>query len=140
MVTYGDGVADINIHDLVEFHKKQHTVATITGVRPTHRFGLLNIDETAKKVKGFYQHKIVEKGEKPSNDYINGGFMVFNNAVLTQIQEGSMIESLFEPLSEQGQLSVYTHPGKWKCMDTYKEVEEMNEHWNKDPFWKVWKE
>jgi glucose-1-phosphate cytidylyltransferase len=49
-----------------------------------------------------------------------------------------MIESIFPILAKEGQLSVYDHPGKWKCMDTYKEVEEMNEHWAKDPFWKIW--
>jgi glucose-1-phosphate cytidylyltransferase len=139
MVTYGDGVADINIGALANFHTGQNTLATITAVRPTHRFGLLNIDEETKKVKGFFQHKIAENQGEPSNDYINGGFMVFKNQVIPLLKEDSMIESIFEPLAARGELSVYAHSGKWKCMDTYKEVEEMNDHWHKEPFWKVWK-
>ena len=139
MVTYGDGVADININDLIEFHKKQNTQATITAVRPGHRFGFLNIDHSTKKALDFFQHKVTEGAEQEkSNDFINGGFMVLKPEVLDLIPADSMVESIFPPLAEKGQLSVYTHEGKWKCMDTYKEVEEMNEHWHKDPFWKVW--
>lgn len=139
MVTYGDGVGDINIKDLVDFHNRQGTIGTITGVRPTSRFGLLNIDRDAGKVRDFFQHKVTEKdSQQTSQDLINGGFMVFKNSALERIQPNSMIESVFEPMAGEGQLSVFAHAGKWKCMDTYKEVEEMNEHWAKDPFWKVW--
>lgn len=139
MVTYGDGVADINIPELVDFHNKQNTKATITAVKPVHRFGYLNIDHMAGKVIDFSQHKVTTKdGSLESNDRINGGFMVFNKDVFDLIQKDSMIESIFPILAKEGHLSVYNHPGKWKCMDTYKEVEEMNEHWEKDPFWKIW--
>ena len=139
MVTYGDGVADINITDLVNFHKNQKTVGTITGVAPTHRFGLLDIHPESQKLKGFYQHKITgEHASGVSQDFINGGFMVFSKDVFPFIKADSMIESVFEPLIAKEQLSVYLHGGKWKCMDTYKEVEEMNDAWQKDPFWKVW--
>lgn len=138
MVTYGDGVADININDLVNFHKIQGTVATITGVRPTHRFGLLDINPAENKVKSFFQEKITDDQSRQSADFINGGFIVCQNKVIDMLQPDSMIESIFHPLATQGQLSVYQHLGKWKCMDTYKEVEEMNKHWSKDPFWKVW--
>ena len=65
--------------------------------------------------------------------------MVFKREVLDMIEQDSMIESLFPKLAVKGELSVYQHKGKWKCMDTYKEVEEMNEQWEKDPFWKIWK-
>lgn len=139
MVTYGDGVADIDIQKLVDFHRAQNTTATITGVRPVHRFGLLDIHPEAPKVRSFYQEKIAEDSKPKSADYINGGFMVCKNKVLDLIEEGSMIESIFHPLATQGDLAVYLHPGQWKCMDTYKEVEEMNKHWAKDPFWKIWK-
>jgi glucose-1-phosphate cytidylyltransferase len=140
MVTYGDGVSDIDISELINFHKNQKTLATITGVRPGNRFGFLNIDHEAKKAVDFFQHKVTNTGkEESSKDYINGGFMVFDKEVLDMIAEDSMIESVFPVLAEQGQLSVYLHSGKWKCMDTHKEVEEMNEHWTKDPFWKIWK-
>jgi glucose-1-phosphate cytidylyltransferase len=139
MITYGDGVADINIKELVNFHKAQNTLATITAVRPASRFGFLNIDSKSKKVIDFFQHKVTNQtSEEKSNDFINGGFMVLKPKVLDLIPENSMVESIFLPLAAQKELSVYTHEGKWKCMDTYREVEEMNEHWQKDPFWKIW--
>jgi glucose-1-phosphate cytidylyltransferase len=140
MVTYGDGVADIDINDLIEFHKKQNTLVTITGVRPSHRFGLLDVDHTENKIKGFYQKLVTDDKDKISSDYINGGFMVMKREVLDMIEPGSMIESIFEPLAAKRELSVYKHKGTWKCMDTFKEVEEMNEHWRKNPFWKIWKD
>ncbi|MFA6919234.1 MAG: sugar phosphate nucleotidyltransferase [Patescibacteria group bacterium] len=140
MITYGDGVADININELIEFHKKQNTVGTITGVKTATRFGLLNIDPATNKINKFYQHKISDiEMEEHSKDYINGGFMVFKKEVFDQIEKDTMIEKVFSPLSEKGELSVFVHDGNWKCMDNYKEVEEMNEFWRKDPFWKVWK-
>lgn len=140
MVTYGDGVADIDIAELVAFHKKQDTIATITGIRPGTRFGFLSIDHDTKKVKEFYQHKVTDFSEhyKDVMGYINGGFMVFRREIFDFIQKDSMIENVFMPLSQKRELSVYMHPGKWKCMDTYKEVEEMNKFWKTDPFWKIW--
>ncbi len=140
MLTYGDGVANINVKDLVDFHKKQNTLGTVTGIKPTTRFGLLNVDHQTKKVKEFFQHKVTDSNELRDGDdnLINGGFMVFKNGVLDLIPENSLIEEIFPILTKNNELSIYVHPGKWKCMDTYKEVEEMNEHWEKDPFWKVW--
>src|SRR3989344_742458 len=140
MITYGDGVADINLKELVDFHKKQNTLATITAVRPASRFGFLNIHPETKKAVDFFQHKVTQGPEEErGNDFINGGFMVFKPEALDLIAKGTMIESLFPMLAEKGELSVYTHGGKWRCMDTYKEVEELNEHWQQEPFWKVWK-
>lgn len=140
MVTYGDGVADINITELVDFHKQHGFIATITGVKPSTRFGFLNIDPNTNKVVDFAQHKVTTENETDgSKDLINGGFMVFKRSVLDLIENDSMIESVFSKLAQSGQLAVYNHSGKWKCMDTHKEAEEMNEHWVKDPFWKLWK-
>lgn len=138
MLTYGDGVGDINIKELIDFHKSQNTLATVTGVSPVTRFGFLNINHETKKGV-FFDHKAIQDThkEKPK-DFINGGFMVLEHDVLDLIQENSMIENVFSPLAEKGELSVYVHSGKWKCMDTHKEVQEMNEYWEKDPFWKVW--
>jgi glucose-1-phosphate cytidylyltransferase len=141
MVTYGDGVADINIKELLEFHRCQNTLTTITGVKPLARFGFLNIDHNMKRVKDFYQHKVTDFNEVMENTprgYINGGFMVFKREALNFIEPDSMIESVFVPLARKNELAVYLHPGKWKCMDTYKEVQEINELWQKNPFWKVW--
>lgn len=137
MVTYGDGVGDVNIKELVEFHNRQNTLGTITGVRPGTRFGYLNIDRETGKAIDFFQHKVTDSDDK-SKDVINGGFMVFKNKVFDKIESNSMVESVFVPLAKRGELSVYVHDGRWKCMDTAKEVEEMNEQWVRDPFWKVW--
>lgn len=140
MITYGDGVANIDIKDLVNFHKSHNSLATVTGVKPATRFGLLNIDGQTNKLIDFSQHKVTSEKEIDTHkDIINGGFMVLKREVLDMIEPDSMIESIFPKLAKDGQLHIYVHKGKWKCMDTYKEVEEMNEHWNKDPFWKIWK-
>lgn len=138
MVTYGDGVGDINIKDLVEFHNKQNATATITGVKTNSRFGILNIDDNTSKLKEFFQSHVTQNDGRSHNEHINGGFMVLKKEALNLIEKDSMIESLFPVLVSRGELSVYKHPGKWKCMDTFKEVEEMNNHWENDPFWKLW--
>ncbi len=139
MVTYGDGVADINIKELVEFHKRQNTICTITAAKPASRFGFLEIDNSSNLITDFLQHKVTTEDDGEGvKDRINGGFMIFKRWALDMIDEGSMIESIFPKLAKLNQISAYVHPGKWRCMDTYKEVEEMNELWEKDPFWKVW--
>ncbi|PIY92322.1 MAG: glucose-1-phosphate cytidylyltransferase [Candidatus Magasanikbacteria bacterium CG_4_10_14_0_8_um_filter_42_12] len=138
MVTYGDGVADINIHALLGFHTSQQTLGTITAVIPSTRFGFLDIDESRKKLKSFYQHKVTHDTDNKSKEYINGGFMIFKNEVLNMIEPHSMIENIFPRLAEMQQMSVYKHLGRWKCMDTYKEVEELNKIWDQGAFWKIW--
>lgn len=138
MVTYGDGVADINIKELIKFHKNQNTVGTITGVHKNGRFGLLNYDKETKRVKDFFQSDIPDKIEPNFQDLINGGFMVFKNEFLNYINPNTMIEESFDPLAGKGELSTFEHNGKWKCMDTYKEVQELNKDWENNPFWKVW--
>ncbi|MDR3642615.1 MAG: sugar phosphate nucleotidyltransferase [Candidatus Doudnabacteria bacterium] len=148
MVTYGDGLANIDIAKLAEFHKSQGTLGTISGVHPITRFGVLSINEDNKKVEKFRQYGVIDEDMSPKqihearksymNDFINGGFMVFKNSVLNYVHENSMIEEAFPLLAKEGKLSVYEHTGLWKAMDTYKDVEEMNILWQKDPFWKVW--
>jgi glucose-1-phosphate cytidylyltransferase len=140
MLTYGDGVADIDIAKLVEFHKKEGSVGTITGVRPLTKYGIVHHDKQSNKVIGFSQNLVGDYIDKENyHDFlINGGFMVFNKEVLNEIKPESMIEEIFIPMAKQGKLSLYQHPGKWKAMDTYKDVEELNEFWQSDPFWKVW--
>lgn len=148
MLTYGDGVANINIQSLVDFHKKQKTIGTICGVHPITRFGVMSIDEKSRKVEKFRQFGVVDIQMSAArihqarksyiSDFVNGGFMVFKKSFFKYIEENSMIESAFLPLAKTGKLSVYEHTGQWKAMDTYKDVEEMNIFWQKDPFWKVW--
>jgi len=131
MLTYGDGVADININKLLEFHKKQNTLATITGVHPRHKYGLVKIDGN-NLVKEFYQ--------KPTlPDVVNGGFMVLSKKVFDYIKKDSMIEDVFFPLIQKRQLSMYQHNDFWFAVDTYKEYEDLNKMWQNDPQWKIWK-
>ncbi len=141
LLTYGDGVGDINIPDLIDFHRKQGTIGTISGVRPPTRFGMITDHKQSHKILSFKQTKIGDStSEDDRHDFlINGGFMVFKKEFIDHIPEGGMVEEAFIPLVEKGEVSLYPHEGKWKAMDTYKEVEEMNEYWHKDPFWKVWK-
>jgi len=139
MLTYGDGVADIDIKKLVDFHRKQNTLGTITGIQPLTRYGMIVHDESGK-VTGYRQNLVGDSmEEKDKHDFIiNGGFMVFKRGFLDALEANSMIEAAFIPLAETGQLSLYEHKGQWKCMDTYKEAEELNQLWEKRAFWKVW--
>jgi glucose-1-phosphate cytidylyltransferase len=132
MVTYGDGVADINLDTLVKFHKKQKTLGTITGVHPRSKYGLVEVSKN---------NLVTQFIEKPVlNDYINGGFMIFDKRAFNYINPGEMEHSLLKRLAEKKQLSIYHHNNFWFCMDTYKEVEDLNKMWNsgKAP-WKIWK-
>lgn len=131
MVTYGDGVSDINIKELAKFHKKQGTIGTVTGVHPRSKYGLLTIDE----------HNIAQKfSEKPVlTEWINGGFMVFKREFFSYLKEGEFEHPAIKRLTQKKQLSVYTHNGFWHSMDTYPDVDNLNKLWNEDPKWKVWK-
>lgn len=131
MVTYGDGVSDVNISELVKFHKKRRLIGTVTGVHPRSRFGLLKIDKD----------KIVKKfSEKPVLDeWINGGFMIFKRKFFKYLRGGEYEHEALKRLVPEKQLSVYIHDGFWHSMDTYNDVESLNKLWNEDPKWKVWK-
>ncbi len=131
MVTYGDGLADIDIQKLVEFHKNHGKIATITGVHPVSRWGLVNADGN---------NVITEFAQKPAlYDYVNGGFMVFNKEFFDYLKPGDMIEDALAKLIPQKQLALYKHEGCWYCMDTYRDFLLLNELWEKDPKWKIWK-
>ena len=131
MVTYGDGVADIDIDKLLEFHKNHGKIATITGVHPISRWGLVNTDEN---------NLVTEFAQKPMLfDYVNGGFMVFNKEFLNYLQPGDMIEDALLRLIPEKQLALYKHEGFWYGMDTYKDYLFLNELWEKDPKWRIWK-
>jgi len=138
MVTYSDGLADIDIRGLVEFHQQQGTIGTITGVHKESRFGLISVDANSNKAIDYHQDKVKDFESADFKDHINGGFMVFKNEFLDILEQDSMIEQAFPQLASQRQLSIFPHRGLWKCMDTYKEVEEINELNNTNPFWKVW--
>jgi len=131
MVTYGDGVADININKLLAFHKKQKTIGTITGVNPVSKYGMIKTDNHYQ-VTGFV--------EKPKlNDRINGGFMVFNYEYFEYLKFGEMEHPSFIRLLKKHQLSMYPLTGEWIAIDTYREYEQVNTIWkNNQAFWKIW--
>lgn len=133
MVTYGDGVTDLNIADLVKFHKKQKTIGTITGVHPRSKFGL---------VKTKTNNHVVSFVEKPVlMDWVNGGYMVFDKRVFDYLKPGETEHPALTRLAKADQLSIYKHDGFWFCVDTYKELEEVNKMWTSDKIpWKVWKD
>jgi len=130
MVTYADGVSDIDITKLIAFHKKQGTLGTIAGVHPFSKYGLVKINKKSNLAEGFDQ--------KPKMyDYVNGGFMVFNKKVFDHFDNGQMEDGLIK-LAGKKQLSVYRHEGFWKAMDTYREMEELNKIWQEGKPWAVW--
>jgi glucose-1-phosphate cytidylyltransferase len=133
-MTYGDGVADIDLKALTACHERNGTLATITAVQPPGRFGVLEIDPSGF-VRNFREKPQAEGG------WINGGFMVLSPNVLDYIQDDSTpFES--EPLSklaDDNQLGVYSHTGFWHAMDTLRDKRHLEELWNtgKAP-WKLW--
>lgn len=132
MVTYGDGVTDLNIKKLMQFHKKQKTIGTTTGVHPRSKFGMVVVDKN---------HLIKYFAEKPVlNDWVNGGYMIFSQSFFNYIKPGETEHPALKRLAQEKQLSLFQHEGFWFCMDTYKEMEDLNKIWKsgKAP-WKVWK-
>jgi glucose-1-phosphate cytidylyltransferase len=134
MVTYGDGVADIDIHKLIEFHKSHGKIITITGVHAPSRFG--EIIEKNGKVTLF------EEKPQTSLGLINGGFMVFNNKFLdylTPDENCDFERGVLEELTKMGEVMVYKHEENWECMDHDRDVIHLNYLWNNNKaFWKVW--
>lgn len=133
MLTYGDGVSDINLRDLLELHRLQGKIGTVTAVRPPARFGGLIIDD----------NKVVEFTEKPQvgEGWINGGFMVFEPAVFEYIEgdDVSLEAHVLETLAKDGQLAVFKHEGFWQCVDTLRDLQLLNSLWNSgSPPWKTW--
>ena len=124
MLTYGDGVSNINIKNAIRFHKNHGKIATITAVRPPVRFGELKIGRN--KVKSFKEKPQVGQG------WINGGFFIFNNKVLNFIKDDqTMLEKEpLEKLTKTGQLMAFEHKGFWKCMDTMRDKILLNKLWN----------
>jgi len=131
MVTYGDGVTDLNIKKLFEFHKKQKTIGTITGVHPRSKFGLVKIDND-NLVKSFVEKPVL-------SDWVNGGYMVFDKRVFNYLREGETEHPALVRLAKENQLSLYKHNGFWMAVDTYKELEDLNKIWVEKHPWKIWK-
>jgi glucose-1-phosphate cytidylyltransferase len=133
MCTYGDGVSNINIKKLLEFHKSHGKIATISTVRPETRFGILDIDSD-NSVKSFR--------EKPQSDsWVNAGYFVFEEKIFDYLDENSVLENEpFSQLAKDNQMHAFHHNGFWQPMDTFREFKLLNDLWDsgKAP-WKVWK-
>lgn len=133
LLTYGDGLSDVNIKAVIDFHRKHGKLATITSVSPISRFGLLDVD-TQGQVQRFV--------EKPKSDgAINAGFFVLNRKVIDYISGDDCIleREPLENLARDGQLMAYRHEGFFFAMDTYREYQALNEMWGSGHApWKVW--
>ncbi len=135
MMTYGDGVANVNIVDLLKFHRDHGKLATITAVQPPGRFGAIAFDGDTDLVQCFQ--------EKPKGDgaWINGGFFVLEPQVLDYIENDEILweKQPLSSLSRDGQLVAYRHTGFWKPMDTLRDKLELDERWRTDNApWKIW--
>lgn len=135
MLTYGDGVSNVNIKELYKFHNDSGTVATLTGVHPESRFGELLIK--GDKVSAFSEKPQIKEG------FISGGFFVFSKKIFKYLNKDKDCFLEREPmkqLTRDNQLGIYRHEGFWQCMDTYRDTKALNDLWeqNKAP-WKVWK-
>ena len=133
MMTYGDGVADIDIGKLVEAHRKHGKLATLTAVQPEGRFGVMDME--GDQIKSFR-----EKSQTDVN-WINGGYMVLEPEVLDYIagDETSFEREPLEQLAQEGELVSYRHKGFWRCMDTLQDKQRLEELWNSGHApWKTW--
>ncbi len=131
MVTYGDGVSNIDLKKLVAFHKKHKLLGTVTGVHPRSKFGLLNVDPDSL-VESFVEKPVL-------SDWVNGGFMVFKRNFFEYLNPGEMEHDGLKRLAAKKQLALYPHNDFWQAVDTYKELKDLNDLWNNpQPPWKVW--
>jgi len=132
MVTYGDGLADVDIPALLDFHESHGRLATVTTIRPLSRFGVMDMTE---------EGAVEQFREKPLTDgYVNGGFFVFEPGVFDYLDDECVLEEApLEALAKDGQLMAFHHEGFWQPMDTYREFTMLNEMWDRDEApWKVW--
>jgi len=134
MLTYGDGVSNVDINQLIRFHKTNGKIATITAIQPGGRFGMLDIDEN-EQINSFKEKSIEDGG------WINGGFMVLNPEIIEYIDGDNTVfeREPLERVANEGQLNAFRHHGFWQCMDTMRDKELLENLWSKDDApWKVW--
>ncbi len=135
MLTYGDGVCNVDINKLVDFHHKNKKIATLTAIQPGGRFGVLDINENSNIINSF-----VEKS-KEDGGWINGGFMVLEPDIFEYLNgdEEILERRPLESIAGIGQLRAYKHEGFWQCMDTQRDKNLLEELWkNNKAEWKVW--
>lgn len=135
MLTYGDGLSNVNIPDLLTFHRSHGKIATVTGINIAARFGEL-------KLNGDRVESFVEKANTGS-DFVSGGFFVFNRKIFNYLTDEDTCDFEFGPLEDlakRGELMIYKHRGDWACMDTLRDMDYLNKIWDENKaFWKIWK-
>lgn len=134
MLTYGDGVADLDINDLYRYHRESGKTVTITAVNIGQRFGILEIDQD-RNIRAFREKSEVD------GDRVNAGFMVCEPAIFDYIEGDQTVfeKAPLETVAREGQLKAYLHNGFWKCMDTQREKQELETLWQSgEAPWKVW--
>jgi glucose-1-phosphate cytidylyltransferase len=134
LLTYGDGLSNIDLNDLVSQHNKSNKILTVSAVQPIGRFGALNLNDN---------NQVVSFLEKPKGDgsWINGGFFVCEPSVFDYILDDNTIweKEPMECIASQGNLNAYKHYGEWKPMDTLRDKFELEAEWSKgNAFWKIW--
>ncbi len=132
LCTYGDGLANIDLQELIKFHVSHGKIATVTATKPVSRFGTLEIDSN-QKVSKFSEKPQVEQ-------WVNGGFFIFEPEIFNYLEENSILEKEpLENLSHDNELMAYLHNGFWQPMDTLREAQALNELWDngKAP-WRIW--
>jgi glucose-1-phosphate cytidylyltransferase len=135
LLTYGDGLSDVNVDELIDFHKNSGAIVTLTAVQPTGRFGSLKIND---------ENNVMQFAEKRKEDagWINGGFMVVKPEVFSYIKDDTTVfeKEPLELLSEEGNLNAYRHTGFWQCMDTLRDKQSLeNLIQTKNAPWIKWK-
>jgi glucose-1-phosphate cytidylyltransferase len=134
-LTYGDAVADLDVERLLRFHRSHGRIATVTGVRPTSRYGEMTVQDD----------RVIEFHEKPRDGMalVSGGFFVFERRFLDYLDSDPHLFFELEPmqrLAREGQLHTYVHEGAWHSMDTYRDYLQLNRIWNEGAApWKIWK-
>lgn len=136
MLTYGDGVCDVNLNELLDFHKEHGKICTMTVIQPTSRFGVVNMDENGMV------NKFEEKPED-SGTWINGGFFILQPDIKNYLTDENINEVMWErqpmyDLAADKQIVGFRHKGFWKCMDTMRDKEELEKLWLTNPLWKKW--
>lgn len=133
LCTYGDGLADVDIPQLIEFHNSHGKIATVTSVRPRSRFGSIEINN---------ENDVTNFAEKPrSEQWVNGGFFIFEPEIFDYLTDNCILETNpLEKLAADGELAAFKHEGFWQPMDTFRESIELNDLWNSNSApWRNWK-
>ena len=132
LVAYGDDVSDVNIREVLEFHKKSKKIVTLTSIPLYSQFGIVKTNE---------KNEVIRFEEKPRLEgyWFNGGFFVFKKEIFDYLDKGELEDDVFKYLAAQNQVVTFKHEGFWKCMNTFKDTQELNDLWKKGKAsWKVW--